>query len=72
MRVILEDGSDVIVEPICLTCAHTVGSEFGYCSAFPFGIPEEILYGAFDHNEPWPESAEYPFGDFGLQYKETI
>ncbi len=31
------------------------------CDAFPDGIPEEILFGPFDHTEPYP-------GDHGLRY----
>jgi hypothetical protein len=58
---------DIIKEPLCVLCLHTTGFDYGYCWAFPGGIPEEILAGEFDHTkqyskEPWPEGdGEYQF-----------
>jgi hypothetical protein len=55
--------------PSCATCAlyrpaevGLVGDETATCSAFPDGIPAEILDGGFDHREPYP-------GDGGIRYR---
>ena len=54
--------------PVCVGCAHfniEETSEDGIgltCAAFPNGIPDEILFGDNDHQDPFP-------GDHGIQYE---
>lgn len=49
------------VTPACWTCVHksTTGPT---CTAFPDGIPEEILDGRNQHREAYP-------GDNGIRYE---
>lgn len=53
--------------PKCLECVHlkknpyTVGSI--PCTAFPKGIPDEILESRVSHTKPYP-------GDHGIQFKK--
>ncbi|HEX7099355.1 MAG TPA: hypothetical protein VF377_08930 [Acidimicrobiia bacterium] len=47
-----------LVPPICLMCKRFkggLGNPVGKptCQAFPDGIPDEILYRAYDHREPY-------------------
>ena len=37
----------------CGNCKHYIGE--GLCTAFPNGIPKEILNGENNHEEPLPE-----------------
>lgn len=48
--------------PICEACVHRI-PEFGAprCTAFPDGIPDQIL-GGFDHREPFK-------GDQGIRFE---
>ena len=46
---------------VCVICKYFVGNE-RTCKAFPFGIPDVILAGEFDHNDPYP-------GDNGIQFE---
>lgn len=39
--------------PVCNKCKWNRGD--GTCRAFPEGIPDEILNGENDHNEPLPD-----------------
>lgn len=47
---------------ICHQCVHQYKSNPFLCSAFPEGIPKEILVGDVAHTTPYP-------GDRGIQYK---
>ena len=49
----IKDGA--IVEPLCLFCRRTRGWFYGYCDAFPDGIPKEILECRFDHTKKHPK-----------------
>lgn len=54
---------------LCFSCIWAE-NEWGKCVAFGNRpIPAEILRGEFIHNKPYPPSIDYPFGDFGLQYR---
>ena len=44
----------------CDNCAHYIGALT--CTAFPEGIPEDILSGYFDHAEPHE-------GDNGIRFE---
>jgi len=44
----------------CANCQHITYSVS--CKAFPDGIPDDILEGAFDHTQPYD-------GDRGIRYK---
>lgn len=44
---------------LCIACVHRHGAD---CTAFPDGIPEEILFEGFDHREPYP-------GDNGVRFE---
>jgi hypothetical protein len=46
----------------CPSCARYRG--LGECSAFPNGIPQEIMSGEFDHTQPHDK-------DGGLRYIEA-
>lgn len=46
---------------ICHTCSHR-GKNLFACTAFPDGIPAEVLVGRFLHVEPYP-------GDHGITYQ---
>jgi hypothetical protein len=53
---------------ICVACSRFQpwwqsphGINKATCAAFPQGIPDDIIYGGFDHRNPHP-------GDHGLQF----
>lgn len=51
-----------MLPPLCMTCSYFVMEKGNwYCSAFPKGIPDDILHGAADHHKPYP-------GDQGIRY----
>ncbi len=52
-----------ILPPMCVDCARLVDSPGKglTCQAYPDGIPDEIVYGKWDHRLPKP-------GDRGLQF----
>ena len=55
---------DIGIEPICINCRfynHRDPEGFN-CTAFPEGIPDEIVVGAFNHRTLYP-------GDNGITYK---
>lgn len=49
----------VLITPPCQTCQHRVHPLF--CTAFPGGIPADILTGRHDHRTPFS-------GDHGVRY----
>lgn len=53
-----------IAPPICYGCKHLVPtSEFELkCTAFPQGIPNEIVLSKHDHRTPFP-------GDHGVRFE---
>lgn len=55
-------------QSLCLDCEHYIGlrgvRERYVCTAFPDGIPDEILFDGADHTVPWP-------GDRGIQFKKA-
>lgn len=48
------------MNPLCESCKELLPLT-GNCTAFPGGIPEEILNGEFDHHNPHPK-------DNGIHY----
>ena len=54
---------DRISEPLCLFCIHfcqNTDVDLG-CTAFPDGIPKQIISGQIGHQKPYP-------GDHGILY----
>lgn len=52
----------LMLPPICEACAHRF-AQMGYaCSAFPDGVPSEIVDDGFDHRQPFD-------GDQGIQFE---
>jgi hypothetical protein len=47
----------------CRVCARLTGE--AVCTAFPKGIPREIIAGEADHMEPFP-------GDLGLRFVSSL
>jgi hypothetical protein len=56
------DGGAGEYIPICNNCVHVMRSAPAIkCSAYPEGIPIEILTGKVDHHKPYK-------GDHGIQF----
>jgi hypothetical protein len=53
--------------PLCLRCVrfHEDSVEGFTCDAFPKGIPDEIVLGGFNHNNPFP-------GDNGMRFLARV
>lgn len=53
--------------PLCLKCVlfHEEGDDHFTCDAFPEGIPDEIVLGGFNHNQPFP-------GDNGMRFLARV
>ena len=61
----------MLSQPFChkRKCVHYLGvkqddgtemTEINYCKAYPDGIPDEIAYGEFPHDEVYPgQTGEY-------------
>lgn len=60
------DPSNVefIHPPQCSRCLHLSDRERWKCTAFPAGIPADILDGTFDHEKPFP-------GDQGIRFESV-
>jgi hypothetical protein len=43
------------------------GDHVLFCAAFKEGIPDDIVYGGFDHRKPYP-NAEHP-ADNGIRFE---
>ena len=39
--------------PVCYYCKFYNREVGGICSAYPLGIPKQILYEAYDHRKPF-------------------
>lgn len=54
----------ITVMPLCLGCTRFEDGDDGVarCDAFPDGIPDRIMFEAFDHRLPYP-------GDGGLRFE---
>ena len=49
--------------PLCIKCKHRRPALRGFiCKAFPKKIPDEIMFGGFDHTKPYP-------GDNGIRFE---
>lgn len=59
---IINDNTLEIYETICISCANYDGA--CQCKAFPDGIPDDIVEGAFKHTKPYK-------GDNGIQYEKN-
>lgn len=56
---------EIIYSPVCTLCTHYQRNKNDHiCSAFPYGIPEEIWRGDNDHKKPYPE-------DHGIQFERV-
>jgi hypothetical protein len=62
----------MVTLPWCTYCKHVAleektranGEKYLPCSAFPNGIPDEILADQFKHDKPYP-------GDHGIQFESA-
>ncbi len=52
-------GQGDLTQPLCNFCLRD--NQDGTCSAYPDGIPKQILIGKIDHRKPYK-------GDHGLQF----
>jgi hypothetical protein len=51
------------IQPQCVACSHlNRTAESTTCSAFPEGIPQDILTNSHDHHAPYP-------GDNGVRFE---
>jgi hypothetical protein len=55
----------MIATPLCGFCKHCHLPESATCTAFPSGIPREILIDGYDHRKPYP-------GDHGVQFAPLV
>ncbi len=55
-------GTMRLRHPSCRTCKHLARPGFKYCTAFPEGIPFEIVVGQVKHIKPYKN-------DHGIQFE---
>ena len=68
-------GANIMADAIfyvseqCVSCKHVNRLKWVFCKAFPNGIPQEILEGAFDHSKPWPDG--HTPADNGIMFEKN-
>lgn len=54
-----------VIAPMCVLCTHLERlKDGGKCTAFPYGIPHDIVFEAGDHTVPRE-------GDHGIQFEPS-
>lgn len=64
-------GEGLIVSQ-CVYCTRRGETSGQICTAFPGGIPDEILTNDYDHREPWIDPATNKPGDVGLTGDDSL